>query len=239
MYNINIGKMKKRLFLLTLCLICVFSFNVNAQQGKWAGTVKYQLTWTGGSAGAGLPTESEVKIFENKTKYVDMRLGATVLTDAEKKTVTMMFDFSQIPVEDVAGKWFVKDKLEDSVISKFQYNFTGNTKQIANKNAKEVVVSYDNNGVQESETIWVSDEFGPLMDISNYPGLKALPLEYKMEFGEDVSCTFIAVEFIEGKVKRTDVLLESDYDELTMEEFQEKMNVLMEAIGGGSSDDDI
>ena len=61
--------MKKHIFLLTLLVLSVFSIQVNAQQGKWAGTIKYQLTWTGDiPAEAQLPTEWETKVFENKTK---------------------------------------------------------------------------------------------------------------------------------------------------------------------------
>ena len=60
--------MKKRVFLLALLFVGFMNL-VNAQQGKWAGTVKYQLSWTGEiPKGVQLPTEWETKVFENKTK---------------------------------------------------------------------------------------------------------------------------------------------------------------------------
>ena len=60
--------MKKRIFLFAL-LLSVLAPAAIAQQGKWSGTVKYQLTWTGNiPAEAHRPTEWETKVFENKTK---------------------------------------------------------------------------------------------------------------------------------------------------------------------------
>lgn len=103
--------MKKRIFLFAL-LLSVLAPAAIAQQGKWSGTVKYQLTWTGNiPAEAQLPTEWETKVFENKTKsqsftWAMSGLPATELTDAAKKTVTFTFDFSMIPVEELNGKSF-------------------------------------------------------------------------------------------------------------------------------------
>ena len=117
--------MKKHIFLLTLLVLSVFSIQVNAQQGKWAGTIKYQLTWTGDiPAEAQLPTEWETKVFENKTKSMSFMwamsgLPATELTDATRKTVTFMFDFSMIPMEELNGKWFIRKKLTDEDVEDF------------------------------------------------------------------------------------------------------------------------
>mgnify|MGYP003565245995 FL=1 len=115
--------MKKRIFLFAL-LLSVLAPAAIAQQGKWSGTVKYQLTWTGNiPAEAQLPTEWETKVFENKTKsqsftWAMSGLPATELTDAAKKTVTFTFDFSMIPVEELNGKWFIRNKVKDENLKK-------------------------------------------------------------------------------------------------------------------------
>lgn len=228
--------MKKHIFLFAL-LVSAFTFSLQAQQGKWAGTIKYQLTWTG-DVPQGIPSEYEVKVFEEKTKYMDMTMGAIVITDAQRKNVTLMFDFSQIPLEEVGGKWYIREKMEDSLLSKVEYTFTGKTKEMAGKTAHEVVATYKNaEGVDETETFWACKDLGPSIEMSNYPGLKAMPFEYTVQYAETLSCTFTAVEVIEGKVKKTDLLLETGYEELTMEEFQEKIQILQQAMGGGAEEE--
>lgn len=228
--------MKKHIFLFAL-LVSAFTFSLQAQQGKWAGTIKYQLTWTG-DVPQGIPSEYEVKVFEEKTKYMDMTMGAVVITDAQKKNVTLMFDFSQIPLEDVGGKWYIREKVADSAFALVTYNFTGKTKEMAGKTAHEVVATFKNaEGVEETETFWACKDLGPTVEMTNYPGLQAMPFEYTVQYAETLSCTFTAVEVIEGKVKKTDLLLETGYEELTMEEFQEKIQILQEAMGGGAEED--
>lgn len=229
--------MKKHIFLFAL-LVSAFTLGLQAQQGKWAGTIKYQLTWSG-DVPQGLPAEYEVKVFEEKTKYMDMTMGAMVLTDAQKKTATLMFDFSQIPVEGVSGKWYIREKMPDSAFTVVNYNFTGKTKDMAGKTAHEVVATYKNaENIEETETFWACKDLGPSLEMTNYPGLKAMPFEYTVQYAETLSCTFTAVEVIDGKVKKTDLLLETGYEELTMEEFQEKIQILQEAMGGGAGSDD-
>lgn len=227
--------MKKRIFLFAL-LLSVLAPAAIAQQGKWSGTVKYQLTWTGNiPAEAQLPTEWETKVFENKTKsqsftWAMSGLPATELTDAAKKTVTFTFDFSMIPMEELNGKWFIRNKVKDENLAEVSYKETGNTKEMAGKKVKEIVCTVkDKEGADVTETIWACDEIGPIMDLMYYPGLKAMPFEYKIELSEDIACIFKVVELIDGKVKNAEMILESGYEELTQEEFMEK---LQSAMGG-------
>lgn len=228
-----------------LLVVSLFAFQANAQQGKWVGTVKYQLAWTGNiPAEAQLPTEWEMKVYENKTKSASFMwamsgLPATELTDAAKKTVTYTFDFSMIPMEEINGKWYIRNKVTDEDLAKVTYTETGNTKEIAGKKVKEFTVSYKaEDGTDKTETIWACDEMGPVMDMSLYAGLKAMPFEYRVDFGE-ISVTFTVSELIEGKVKNTEMLMEAGYDELTQEEFMEKLQSAMGgAAGEGGSDED-
>jgi hypothetical protein len=138
-------------------------------------------------------------------------------------------------LEDVSGKWYIREKMPDSAFTAVTYNFTGKTKDMAGKTAHEVVATYKNaENVEETETFWACKDLGPSLEMMNYPGLNAMPFEYTVQYAETLSCTFTAVEVIDGKVKKTDLLLETGYEELTMEEFQEKIQILQEAMGGGA-----
>ncbi|MDR1005655.1 MAG: hypothetical protein LBL74_02165 [Bacteroidales bacterium] len=229
----------KRIFLLAITCVFLLSLSANAQQGKWIGTVKYKLTYDG-AVSPQAPSEFEVKVYENKAKFTDMfASGATVIANAAAKTLTMMWDFSQVPVDGVNGKWYMREKVADSVIAKTTYTFTGNTKQLAGKNVKEVVsVSKNDDGTEEKETIWACDEIGPTMNLFFYTGLKAMPFEFKVEMKEaGITINFTASEVIDGKVKDTDLMLESDYEEQSQEEIEEIFNALIKAMGGGGEDD--
>ncbi len=164
-------------------------------------------------------------------------LPATELTDAAKKTVTYTFDFSMIPMEELNGKWYIRNKMTDEDLTKITYAETGNTKEIAGKKVKEINVSYkDDEGADQTETIWACDEIGPVVDMVNYPGLKAMPFVYSMELGE-ITVTFTVAELTEGKIKNTEMLMEAGYDELTQEEFMEKLQSAMGGEAGGGEDD--
>lgn len=233
--------MKKHVFLLALLFVGFMNL-VNAQQGKWAGTVKYQLSWTGEiPEGAQLPTEWETKVFENKTKTMSfswaMMLGlpATELTDAAKKTITYTFDFSMIPVDELNGKWFIKKKITDADFAEISYKETGNTKEMAGKKVKEIIcTSKDKDGADVTETIWACDEIGPMMDLMYYPGLKAMPFEFKIDLNDKISCQFTVSGLTEGKVKNTELIMEAGYDELTEDEFLEKLK----SVSGGEESGD-
>ncbi|MDR1725604.1 MAG: hypothetical protein LBR28_04365 [Bacteroidales bacterium] len=230
----------KKIFLsiVIAAAFCSFTLNVSAQQGKWKGTIKYKLTYEG-AVSPQMPQEFEVKVYENKTKYIDMFQYATVISNATAKNLTFMWDFSQIPVEGVQGKWYMKKKMDD-LIAKCTYEFTGKTKTLAGKNVKEVNVTFQTDEGEEKETIWACDEIGPVMDVSSYPGLKAVPFEYTVEFkSQGIVIKYEAVEIKDGGVKETDVLMEVGYEEQSEEEIGEMFKMLMEAMGGGNSDEDI
>ncbi len=235
--------MKKRVFLLALLFVSFMNL-VNAQQGKWAGTVKYQLSWTGDiPEGAQLPTEWETKVFENKTKTMSftwaMMLGlpATELTDAVKKTITYTFDLSMIPIDELNGKWFIRKKIADADFADISYKETGNTKEIAGKKVKEIIcTSKDKDGADVTETIWACDEIGPMTDLMYCPGLKAMPFEFSIDLNDKISCQFKVSELIEGKVKNTELIMEAGYEELTEEEFLEKLKSVSGEEGSGDED---
>lgn len=232
--------MKK--LIITICLVLtigLFSSQIYAQQGKFKGIVKYSLTWEG-EVPPGAPTTLEIKIFEQQTAFDDIFSGSKVLTNATTGTSYSMFDFSQVPVEGVTGKWYIKDKLEPKDLENNTYDITSETKEIAGKKVKKVNVTFKSeDGTEKKEVIWMCDEMGPDQDLRFYPGLKGMPFEFPVDI-EKYKITFKVSEIIEGgKVEKADMLLPTGFEEVTVEEFQEIIAILMEAMGGAKGGDDI
>lgn len=240
--------MKKFFLGVGLLLLTVMAgLTVNAQQGKWAGLVKYKLTWTG-NVPQGVPTEWQVKVFENQLSHGDYltfgNLGKVII-NAANKTVTSTYDFSMLPdegpTEGMSGKWYVRSKIKDEDLKKalesIKYEYTGNTKEIAGLKCQEVkVISKDDEGAEDTEIIYVTKELGPVLNLDTYPGLDAFPMEYPMKFSPEISATFTVDELLKGKVKDVDLMLESGYEEISEEDFGEMMKVL---FGGGADEDDM
>lgn len=224
--------MKK--LIVSICLVLtigLFSSQMFAQQGKFKGIVKYALTWEG-EVPKGAPTTFEMKIFEEQAAFDDMFSGSKLITNASTGTSYSMFDFSQIPVEGVTGKWYVKSKLEPKDYENATYDITNETKEIAGKTVKKVNVTFkEKDGTEKKEVIWMSDQFGPSQDLRFYPGLKGMPFEFPVEI-EKYKINYKVSEIIEGaKVEKADMLLPTGFEEVTVEEFQEIINRLMEAMG--------
>ncbi|MFA7132504.1 MAG: hypothetical protein WC108_04320, partial [Bacteroidales bacterium] len=135
--------MKKLIVTISLVLtIGLFCSQVYAQQGKFKGIVKYTLTWEGEAVPPGAPTTLEIKVFENQTAFDDIFSGSKVITNSTSGISYSMFDFSQVPVEGVTGKWYIKDKLEPKDLENNTYKISSETKEIAGKKVKKVDVTF-------------------------------------------------------------------------------------------------
>lgn len=226
--------MKK--LIVSICLVLtigLFSSQMFAQQGKFKGIVKYALTWEG-EVPQGAPTTYEMKVYEQQTAFLDLFLNVNVITNATTGSYYTLFDFSQIPIEGVTGKWYIKSTVEPKDLENTTYDITNETKEIAGKTVKKVNVTFkEKDGTEKKEVIWMSDQFGPSQDLRFYPGLKGMPFEFPVEI-EKYKINFKVSEIIEGgKVEKADMLLPTGYEEVTMEEFQEIIKILNEATGGG------
>ena len=231
----------KKLFV-SICLVLtlgLFSSQTYAQQGKFKGIVKYNLIWEG-EVPPGAPTSLSISVYENQTAFDDMFSGSKVITNAKTGISYSMFDFSQVPVEGVTGKWYIKDKIEPKDLESTTYDITTETKEIAGKQVKKVNVTFKKeDGSEKKETIWMCDAMGPEQDLKFYPGLKGMPFEFPVDL-DKYKITFKVSEIIEGgKIEKADMLLPTGFEEVTIEEFQEIIAILMEAMGGGGQGDDI
>ncbi|MBO6117271.1 MAG: hypothetical protein J6P44_01870 [Bacteroidales bacterium] len=243
--------MKKTFATIALCAFAlVFGVNAMAQQGSWAGKVKYKLTWKG-NVPQGVPEEWEAKIFKNLestdfTTYISLGGLMKSISNSDNSTVTVMIDFSMLPDEGVyegmSGKWYFREKVDLSkVTEKIKYEYTGNTKEIAGIQCSEVKVSAKSSedGKEESELIWVTKELGPKTSMTYYPGLDAFPMEFPIDLSPELSVVFSVQECLKGKVSQADLMLESGYEEIAKEDFQEWMQKLQGAAQqGGQGDDD-
>jgi hypothetical protein len=232
--------MKKIIASLALCATLFIGFNAYCQQGKWAGLVKYKMTWTG-NVPQQVPQEWQTKIYNNLEGNIDLStlgLGKTI-ANSDNNTVLSLFDFSQIPMDGITGKWFVKSKMKDEDLKSGKYEYTGKTKVIAGKTCQEVKVTFKDNetGTESHETIYVTKELGPKINLTEYPGLDAFPMEYPIKLSEELSVTLTASELLEGKVKEEDLLLETGYEEISKEDLNDMLKKLFSAGGEGGSDD--
>lgn len=241
--------MKKSILTMSvLALMVVMSIGAKAQQGKWAGLVKYKITWSG-NVQQGMPTEWEVKVYNNLAKQIDLSLMglSKSIYNSDNNTIISCFDFSTLPdegpTEGMSGKWYIKKKISDEDMKKMNegttYTYTGNTKEIAGLQCQEVKVTFkQEDGEEKSETIFVTKEIGPKTDLMNYPGLDAFVMEYPMTVSQDLSAVFTVSELLKGKVKDVDLMLESGYEEVSEEDLTEMLRVIFSAFGGGAADEE-
>ncbi|MGP1514650.1 MAG: hypothetical protein ACTTJH_01690 [Bacteroidales bacterium] len=246
--------MKKIAKSITLFTFMLFlGINVIAQQGEWAGKVKYKLTWKG-NVPAQVPEEWEAKIYKNLEgtdflNYISLNGLMKLINNSDNYMITYMVDFSMFPDEGVtegmSGKWFFKDKIDiDKVKEQVKYEYTGNKKEIAGISCEEVKASSikHEEGKDDGELIWVTKELGPKVCMTYYPGLDAFPMEFPVELSPELSIVFSVVELQKGKVSQADLLLESGYEEISKVDFQEWIQKLQGASpqeGEAAGDDDM
>ncbi|MBR1775379.1 MAG: hypothetical protein IJ759_07660 [Bacteroidales bacterium] len=242
--------MKKIAKTIALCAFALFfGMNVMAQQGDWAGQVKYKLTWQG-NVPQGVPTEWTSKVYKNLEStdfinYISLNGFLKTINNSNNNMVTYMVDFSMFPdegpTEGMSGKWYFKDKVDLAKIAeKIKYEYTGNTKEIAGVKCQEVkVIPLGSDAKEEdSELIWVTKEVGPKVCMTYYPGLDAFPMEFPMQFSSELSITFTVTELQKGKASQADLMLETGYEEISKEDFQEWMQKLQGAAQEGAAEDD-
>ncbi|MBQ7984693.1 MAG: hypothetical protein IJ250_03545 [Bacteroidales bacterium] len=216
----------------------VLGMNCIAQQGEWAGIIKYKLTWKGNVPEGNLPETYETKVFKNLEgtdfmTYVSLGGLMKSISNSNNHMLTVMVDFSMFPdegpYEGMSGKWYFKEKADmEKAKSKIHYEYTGNTKEIAGLKCEEVKVSAksEESGKEESEVIWVTKELGPKENMTYYPGLDAFPMEFTIDLSAELSILVTVTECLKGKASQADLMLESGYEEIAKEDFQEWMQRL-------------
>lgn len=211
-------------------------------QNSFRGTIIYSVTSTGEKE-FNVPAEmstAEIKVYDQKvyteSKLFTNQLTDNLLVDGRKSYMCMdlsmvMMYLSSIDVElDYKGssKILVKNELTQSQIDSltipvnegYYIDYSSNeTKTVAGYNTKKAIFHiFDDEGVDKPMIFWYNDEMGPEIN-PIFNGLRGVALEYTIDLGDDVKLTLTATEIKKGKVKESDMLLPSGYQELTEEEF--------------------
>ncbi|MEI6820323.1 MAG: hypothetical protein WCL51_00185 [Bacteroidota bacterium] len=236
--------MKNSIKLITLMLSIFLAFTSNnnyAQKSKFKGIVTYDIKYTGKditpAQEAQLPKEQVIKIYENKTmqetKYGPVTI--TEVTNGDEGSKTSMFDLMAVMQKKVYVKT-TKKEIEQKIAeskSKPVIKYIEETKEVAGYKAKKAIFSFKEEDAEDSThvTIWYSEELGgeDLNYGGEFSGLKGFPLEYEMPTSK-ITIKASAKTIVKGKVKETEFLIPTDYNQITQEELQGMM-------GGGGGDE--
>jgi hypothetical protein len=206
-------------FVIPILFLTIFCHPVNAQK-LFRGTIRFQFTYLGNldpAMLAQLPKFHTQLIYDNKSKEVP-EYGSVQITDGDNKTVIILQD-------QMGDKKYVKlNEAELKEMNELKHGekieYIDSTKTIAGYLCKKALFSYtDDEGKLVSNTIFYSEELGneKINFGGEYEGLKGLPMEYQLNFGE-ISIKVTAIEVKKGKVKDTDFLIPSEFVEMTPEE---------------------
>lgn len=236
-------KINFRIILVAFSFFIALTGNVSAQKkGKsFRGIVTYELKYSGEditpAQQAQLPKEQIVKIWDNKTlqeqKYGPVTI--TEITNGEEGSKTTMYDLSMVMAKKIYVKT-TKSEIEEKLNEKKEnlpvINYTEETKAIAGIKAQKAEVSFkdEESGEITKVSVYFSEELGgeDLNYGDTFHGLKGFPLEFELNMGK-VKVQANAKSIVKGKVKESEFLIPTDYQQITKEELQELM-------GGGEED---
>lgn len=236
-------KINFRIILIIVSFFIAFTSNVNAQKkGKsFRGIVTYELKYSGDeitpAQQAQLPKEQIVKIWDNKTlqeqKYGPVTI--TEITNGDEGSKTTLYDLSMVMAKKIyvkTTKSEIDEKLNEKKDNLPVIKYTEETKTIAGIKAQKAEVSFkdDETGDLTTVAVYFSEELGgeELNYGDTFHGLKGFPLEFEINMGK-VKVQANAKSVVKGKVKESEFLIPTDYQQITKEELQEMM-------GGGEED---
>jgi GLPGLI family protein len=212
----------------------------NAQKAKsFKGTITYDLTYSGDGIDAAklaqMPKESVLKIYENKT--LQESGPSSIITNGDLKIKYLLFDFSAYGAKKYLIKQTEEDiKKEEAENGGSEIKYIDETKEIAGYKCKKAEITAKNPDDDEEKaakiTVWYTEELGgEAVNFGNdmFHGLKGIALEYEV-ITPKVTVKAVTKTVVKGKVKETEFLIPTDFQETTMEAFQEEMKALM---GGG------
>lgn len=229
--------MKKQISL-WLAVIMLFGTITTFAQKPFAGTISFSWSAEGTddpNVAAQLADMSqEVILSGNNTKTVINQMGVGIIniTNGDYKLVTNVIDIPGY------GKYFIeKDEAEvkkQFETTKFDYNYTGESKQIAGYNCKKVVVKLtDLETDEENEMVlWVTEDLqtGENVNFSNYPGLKGYPLSIEVHTdmnGEEITLVQMATKVTPSKkIKSAEFL--RPFDAKDIKEAPEELKKMFE-----------
>ncbi len=209
-------------------LLTAFSPTLIAGEKPFKGTIIYGLTYSGDIDPASLaqqPKEITVYILGNKIKTEVNQGGAyiTQIQDGDAKTQIVLLDIEMIGKKFVIRKSTEEVEKELAELPESTIKYIEETKEIAGYTCKKgELITKDDEGEESISTFYYTEELGNKAWNfgTEYSEVDGAVLEYEEAAG-NFSVKFVAKEIKKGKVKETDFLVPSDFEEKTSEELRE------------------
>lgn len=233
------NKIMKNIRIALFGVLILSSLMVFAQKSKrsskpFIAEITYKIDYVGNWDPAVLaqqPKELKVYVYGNKMKTVIDLSGMGYITNIQDGDDTNSIALIDIPAYQL--KKYIKTTkekiLENLEEIAPQINYIDSSKEIAGyKVYKAEYIVKDEFGDPITTVVWYSPEInnGKINAAGDFPGLKGFPMEYITTQDED-SIIFIVgeVKTKKVKIKETDFLIPTDYEELTEEEAKELFGV--------------
>jgi GLPGLI family protein len=220
--------MKK--FIAFTVLIALSIIPAFAQKG-FEGTVKYKIEYEDlpeEMAGfeAMLPKEMAMKIKGNKSRTEqNTGMGTTVsISDGDNGTMVTLMDMMGSKVAIKMGEDELKKQKEVAKISTPKIDYLDETKDIAGYACKKAEITPD--GSDESVVVYYTNEIQSPKVGEKYEGLKGFPMQYEMK-NQGMTMIMTVTEVNKEKISKSEFTVPDEYEEMTMEEFQNNMGSQM------------
>ncbi len=229
------NKIMKNIRIALFGVLILSSLMVFAQKSKrsskpFIAEITYKIDYVGNWDPAVLaqqPKELKVYVYGNKMKTVIDLSGMGYMTNIQDGDDTTSVALIDIPAYQL--KKFIKTPKE-KILEKLEevspkINYIDSTKEIAGYKAyKAEYIVKDEFGDPITTVVWYSPEIndGKINAAGDFAGLKGFPMEY-VSTQEEGSIIFRVSEVNTSKVKikETDFLIPTDFEELTEDEAKE------------------
>lgn len=215
--------------LIAFMAVCILgSITVSAQKAAkpFKGQITFSMKYSGdidAATAAQQPSVMVMSVLGNltKTEIVAGPVVIDIVTNGDNKTSITMFDMMGQKKYYKMTTAEIDAKVAEGGTPEIKY--LDETKVIAGYTCKKAeFITKDEDGKTNTTVVFYCEELGGTE--ANYggqfTGLKGLPLEYEAT-QNGVITKISATEVKKGKVKETDFLVPSDYEELTPEEKQQ------------------
>lgn len=209
-------------------LVLTLSTTLYAGEKPFKGIIIYDLIYTGDIDPATLsqlPKEITKFIYGNKLKTEVNQGGAyiTEIQDGDAKTQTVLLDIEMMGKKFVIRKSTKEIEEEMAELPESTIKYIDETKEIAGYICKKgELITKDDEGEESISIFYYTEELGNKTWNygSEYSEVNGAILEYEESAG-DFNVKFVAKLIKKGKVKETDFLVPSDFEEVSSEQLRE------------------
>lgn len=218
--------MKKFTTLVVVLLMVGLSSGFAQKKAKpFTGTITFSITYDGTWDAATLsmqPKEFSVLVSETQTKSEYLIQGVSLVT------ITNAADSSTLILVNAMGQKMyskmTKEAAMESIGEKAEpkINYIDETKTIAGFECKKAeYITLDEYDEEYTTVVWYTTQIGtPAMNFAQqFDGLAGYPLEYIME-AEEGKIIYSATTAKKAKVKDTEFMIPSDFEEISWDEFK-------------------